>query len=232
MEPCARALPDATAAEGLARLAGLLRAAPLNLVAAGDRAHVHERHVDECAAIGRALVPLPAGRWLDLGTGGGLPGLVLALQHPGVRWVLLDATRRKMEAVREFARELGLRNVEVAVGRAEALARGPLRGSFDGVVSRAVARLVVLAELARGFLCPGGRLVAVKGPAWDQELAEAGAGLELLGYGQPTVAAVAGTARPTWLVTIPAIGPPPGAFPRRDGVPRARPLLGRPRRER
>src|SRR5687768_14548984 len=70
----------------LKQLADLIAASPHNLVAAGERAHVFERHVRECDALTRTMSP--AGRWMDLGTGGGLPGLVLALRYPGTEWVL------------------------------------------------------------------------------------------------------------------------------------------------
>ncbi|MDP8971126.1 MAG: class I SAM-dependent methyltransferase [Actinomycetota bacterium] len=180
-----------------------------------------------------AIEPLlgarPGSRWLDLGTGGGLPGLALAVIRPDVTWTLVDATAKKIESVRAFAAELGLENVTALAGRAETLAHRPeLRGRYGGVVSRAVAPLGVLAELARGFLVDQGVLLAVKGPRWSAELRDARAALEILGFVEPQAVEVPTTERPTWLVTMRAQGPVPPGFPRRDGVPRAKPL-GRPR---
>ncbi len=214
----------------LRRLAGLIADSPHNLVAAGERATVYERHVREALAVGAALSPAPGSRWLDLGTGGGLPGLVLAVRYPTVAWVLLDATRKKIAAVEAFAATLGLDNVAALHGRAETVAHEPAeRGSFDGVIARAVAPLVTLAELARGFLRADGVLAAVKGPAWREELAQARQALSLLRFADVHSSDVATVERPTWLVTMRAVGDPPAGYPRRDGMPRRHPL-GRPPR--
>src|SRR5688572_29940309 len=190
----------------LRRLATLISTSPHNLVAAGERAEVYDRHIRECDALAGILAP--SGRWLDLGTGAGLPGLVLALRHPDTEWVLADATRKKVEAVEAFARELGLQNVTAVHGRAEALAHDPRhRGSYQGVVSRAVAPLPSLAELCRGFLGADGLMVAVKGPRWREELDAASGALRTLHLGHVHTAELAGAARPTWVVTMRADGP-------------------------
>ena len=214
---------DPGAETTLRRLAGLIARSPHNLVSARERAAVFERHVAEAVAVAGALDPSPApgSRWMDLGTGGGLPGLVFAVLWPDVHWTLLDATAKKVEAVTGFAAELGLVNTRVVHGRAQELGhQSGWRGAFDGVAARAVAPLDVLVELARGFLRPGAVLAAVKGPAYAAELAAASPALRVLAYGRAQVVAVEGTARPTWLVTIPAVGPPPAAYPRRRGQPR------------
>ncbi len=212
----------------LRQLATLIASSPHNLVAAGERAAVYQRHVREAVAVGDALSPAPSSRWLDLGTGGGLPGLALAVCHPRVSWVLLDATRKKVLAVEAFAANLGLDNVTAVHGRAEVIAHElDARGQFDGVVARAVAPLGVLAELARGFLRPGGVLAAIKGPAWRQELAAVPSALKILRFAVVHGAELARVERPTWLVTMRAVGDPPAGYPRRDGLPRRDPL-GRP----
>ncbi|HWB71009.1 MAG TPA: hypothetical protein VG452_02245, partial [Egibacteraceae bacterium] len=95
------------------------------------------------------------------------------------------------------------------------------------VVSRGVGPLAVLVELARGFLDEGARLAAVKGPRWAQELEEARPAMRILGLGEARAVAVPTTVRPTWVVSMRAKGPIPAGFPRRDGLPRSKPL-GRP----
>lgn len=215
----------AAEAARLDRLAELIAGSPHNLVARADRAVVRSTHIEEGVALAGLLDAEPASRWLDLGTGGGLPGLVLAVVRPEVRWTLLDATRKKVAAVAAFAAELGLDNVHVVAGRAETMAREEhFRGAFDGVVTRALAPLAVAAELARGFLRPGGLLAVVKGPAWRAEVAAAGHALRLLRLDAPAAADIGDAARPAWLVTMRALGEAPRAYPRRDGVPRSRPL--------
>lgn len=203
-----------------ARLAELIASSPHGLVAAGERDELMTRHVPEARALARWLGQ-PTGRWMDLGTGGGLPGLVLADEGPGAEWVLVDARRKKAAEVERFAEVLGVR-CRVVAGRAEELAWQPeWRGVFAGVVARAVAPLSVLMELARGFLMPGGRLVAVKGRrAWEEVEAAEGA-LEPLGLSMGRVEPL--DAGETMVVEVYAVGAPPQGVPRRAGVPERRP---------
>jgi 16S rRNA (guanine527-N7)-methyltransferase len=109
------------------------------------------------------------GRFLDLGSGGGIPGLVLALAWPAARASLLDA-RAKACAVLEAARaDLRLESrLDVVGGRAEALARDPgHREQFDLVVARSFGPPAATAECAVGFLAPGGRLIVTEPPTSD-----------------------------------------------------------------
>ena len=165
------------------------------------------------------------GRWLDLGTGGGLPGIVAALCRPGSRWTLVDATTKKVAAVAEFVAALELDNAVPVAGRAEELARAPEhRAAYDGVATRALAPLRVLAELARGFLRDGGTLHAMKGPVWPEEAAAATAALRQLGLRIAHTERLDVPGRESWVVTMQAEGPPPPAFPRGNGIPAKFPL--------
>ncbi len=208
-------------------LARRIAESPHNLVARGERGDVRRRHVAEAVALVPHL-PLRAGQsWIDVGTGGGLPGLVLAVVIPEMRWTLLDATRKKVEAVRAFAAELGLDNVEAVAGRAEVAAHDPaFRERFDGAISRALASLPTVLELCRGFVPAGGLVAAVKGPRADEEVAASAAAQQALGLRLVHSAVISSTARPTRLVTMQALGPAPAAYPRREGRPRTHPLGG------
>jgi 16S rRNA (guanine527-N7)-methyltransferase len=209
----------------LAALARLIAESPHNLVSRADRDRIAAHHIPESMAVLEQLSVRPGQRWMDLGTGGGLPGLVLAVCRPDVHWTLMDATRKKVAAVAHFADSLGLSNVATATGRAEVLARdAAYRGAFDGVVARALAPLPVLVELARGFLRDDGILAAVKGPSWQDELAAARPALAPLSLEYLGATHVDSTARPTWVVRMRAVGPPPESWPRGDGVPRREPL--------
>ena len=209
----------------LATLARLIATSPHNLVSRSERASVLDVHIAEALAVAAELSPADGSRWLDLGTGGGLPGLVLALAFPNVSWALLDATEKKVVAVEQFARKLQLGNVECVAGRAEVLAHDRrYRGRFAGVVSRAVAPLPTLTELARGFLAPDGVLAAIKGPRWADELRAAGPAMRALRFAEAAGVVVDSAARPTWLVRMRAVGPPPAGFPRRTGIPKSQPL--------
>jgi 16S rRNA (guanine527-N7)-methyltransferase len=106
----------------------------------------------------------------DLGSGAGLPGLVLAIMLPDVRVILVEPMARRTIFLRECVAEIGLGNVEVCRARAEDLA-GQIQAGV--VTSRAVARLDRLAALASGLARPGGLVLAIKGSTAAEELAQA-----------------------------------------------------------
>lgn len=209
----------------LATLAELIASAPLNLVSREDRSRVLELHVAEAVAVTTALAPAEGSRCLDLGSGGGLPGLVMAVLRPDAHIACLDARAKKMRFVEGAAAALGLSNVAVLSGRAEALARrDDLRCSYDTVVSRAVARASVVAELARGFLRPGGMLSVVKGPRYGEELDGFRRVATPLRYGAVSVRSIPAAPRPTWVIESRASGRCPEWIPRTNGVPQRQPL--------
>lgn len=181
--------------------------------------------MEEAVALAAALPLRDPVRWIDVGTGGGLPGLPLAIVAPATHWTLVESVRKKADAVRQVAADLGLENVTVVAERAETLARDrEHRETYDGAISRALARLDVAAELSRGFVRSGGLVAAVKGPAWSEERPALEAVADRLGLTAIHGAEVPHTPRPTWLVTMRATGSAPERYPRRDGVPRAKPL--------
>lgn len=165
---------------------------------------------------------------LDLGSGGGVPGLVLAIARPNIRWVLVDSVRKKIDALHTFAAALGLRNVEVLAERAEILGRDPeRRDRADLVTARACASLPVLLEYALPLLRVDGRLVAWKGPIGDDELSAGGRAAGELGGGvpwvEPTGVEALGDHR---FVLVEKVRPTPARFPRRPGEAARRPLGG------
>jgi 16S rRNA (guanine527-N7)-methyltransferase len=134
------------------------------------------RHVLNCAAVAD-LVPRPS-TLIDLGSGAGLPGIVLALLLPDVQVTLLERMERRSLFLDECVQELGLRNAQVYRATAEEVA-GKL--TADVVTARAVAPLDRLAGLAAGLVRPGGLILAVKGAAAEEEVAEARPVLRRLG---------------------------------------------------
>jgi 16S rRNA (guanine527-N7)-methyltransferase len=171
------------------------------------------------------LVP-GGGARLDLGSGGGVPGLVLALARPRERWVLVESVRKKSDVLRGFVGALGLANVEVLAERAEVLGRDPAhRGRYAVVTARACAALPVLAEYALPLLAAGGTLVSWKGPIDDEELRAGAAAASVLGGGTPSVEesgfAELGDHR---FVLIAKESPTPDRYPRRPGQPARLPL--------
>ncbi len=174
------------------------------------------------------LLPPAAGiKVIDVGSGGGLPGLPLKLARPDIRLALLDATAKKAALLREFRDALGLENVDVIGGRAEAVAREPEhREAYDVALSRAVAPLAVLAELCLSFCKVGGVCLAQKKGDIAAELAAAQKAITLLGGQLREVRPVAldEFADGRCLVVVDKVSPTPPAYPRRAGMPKKRPL--------
>lgn len=169
-------LPDAQERQ-LAAFAAAVRASPHNLLSQRALEELEERHIAESVAFGRLLPP--DVRVLDLGTGGGFPGMVVAITRPDLAVTLLDATRKKVDFLQDFAAEAGV-SVTTLHGRAEELQREHA-GRFDVVTARAVAPLDRLVGWAVPFLRPGGQLHAIKGAKWREELQEALPSLRRLG---------------------------------------------------
>ena len=160
--------------------------------------------------------------FLDLGSGGGLPGLVLALEWPRAYAVLLDAMAKRTEFLRTACTRLGIsERVEVRCARAEDAGRDPaLRGRFDVVTARSFGPPAVTAECAAGLLRPGGELIVSEPPEDDGSRWPA-AGLAELGL--EVVQAPTPQRR---FVAMRLTGPTPDRYPRRVGVPGKRPLWG------
>ncbi|WKY44510.1 16S rRNA (guanine(527)-N(7))-methyltransferase RsmG [Eubacteriaceae bacterium ES2] len=119
---------------------------------------------------------------LDLGTGGGFPGIPLAIMLPGCQFMLLDSTRKKLNVVEEIAQSLELKNVQVMHGRAEELGHDQAyRQHFDLVVSRAVANLNSLSEYALPFVKVGGYFLSMKGKEYESELESGKKAIKKLG---------------------------------------------------
>jgi 16S rRNA (guanine527-N7)-methyltransferase len=178
-------------------------------------AHI-ERALDSVA-----LIPAGTRRALDLGSGGGLPGLPLALARPDIHWVLLDGSVTRCEFLREAVTKLGLADrVDVVAARAEVAGRRPeLRATFDLVIARSFGPPAVTAECASPFLRREGLLVVAEPPGGDPDRWPA-EGLDLLGL----VSARQVTEPSAFQVMVQA-SDCPDRYPRRTGVPAKRPLF-------
>lgn len=187
-----------------------------------------EDQLSHAAAFAEA-VPDPPVRALDLGAGGGLPGLVLAATvWPLTRWCLLDARARRTAFLVEAVERLGLTDqVEVVTIRAEEHGgRQDERGAYDLVVARSFAAPGVTAECAAPLLRPGGHLVVSEPPTSITDERWPPAALARLGFDPPQAVVVPGEARePTHLVRIPLASAAPERYPRRVGIPAKRPLF-------
>lgn len=201
-----------------------------NLTSDRDRDQVQARHVAESLALGRLLDAhglLPDGaRVLDLGAGGGLPGIPLRIAWPRIALTLLESVGKKCRFLEDLARDLPLETITVLEGRAEAYGHDPAhRGQYDLVVARAVAPLPILIEYALPFLRPGGRLAAVKGRAAPREIDASTTALgELNGRIQDALDFQPPDGMDQTVVIIEKLGSTPNRYPRRPGIPTKRPL--------
>ena len=207
----------------------------MNLIAGGTESDAMARHAGDSLALLPALEgALPAvfpatPCVLDVGSGAGLPGMILAIARPEWDFTLLDTLQKRCRFLEEAAEEIGLDNVAVRWGRAEDLAQEPLlREGFDLVTARAVADMATLAELCLPFARPGvGALVAAKGPEPEEEVAGAEAAIRTLGGAPAEVVPVdsfSGDGKRFTAVLVRKAEPTPDKYPRRAGLPNKRPL--------
>ena len=178
-----------------------------------------EPHIERALHTLRLLIP-GVGTAVDLGSGGGLPGLPLALATPAVRWLLLDGSVTRVRFLAEAVERLGLvGRVSTLAARAEEAGRGSLRGTYELVVARSFGPPAVTAECAAPLLAVGGRLIVAEPPGgsparWDP------AGLDRLG-----LVAVETVTEPSSFQVLEQARPCPETYPRRVGVPAKRPLF-------
>jgi 16S rRNA (guanine527-N7)-methyltransferase len=146
----------------------------MNLTAIDEPQAAWTRHALDALSLVPLLASVPPGASLiDIGSGGGLPGVPLAIARSDLRVTLVEATQKKAAFLGALGGTLGLANLSVHPERAERLNQGPLRGTFDVVTARAVARLSELVPLTLPFAKPGGLVLLIKGQQADVEVGEA-----------------------------------------------------------
>jgi 16S rRNA (guanine527-N7)-methyltransferase len=204
----------------------------INLTAITGYEEVQTKHFLDSLSVLAALRPedrVHLFRAIDIGTGAGLPGIPLKIVLPHIKLTLLEATTKKTKVLEHLIVILGLKDVEILAARAEDAAREILyREKFDLVLSRAVASLPTLAELALPFCAIGGRFIALKKGDISEEVSLSDKAIALLG-------GVLHEIKPLELeelldkralVVIDKIKPTPPGYPRRSGLPSKRPILG------
>ncbi len=165
---------------------------------------------------------------LDVGTGGGVPGVVLKLAQPDIQLTLLDATAKKIRWLQSLSQSMGF-SARFIVGRAEDEALLS-REHFDIVTARAVSRLNVLCEICLPFVTEGGMFLAMKGPEAEEELSQAARGIRLLGgrirplYYYDLPVRPDGLREQRAVVVVEKIKPTPPQYPRTWAKIRSSPL--------
>lgn len=193
----------------------------MNLTAIRDPGEAWMRHIFDSLTLLPMLADLPAGaRVADVGSGGGAPGIPLAIVLPDLRFTLIEATGKKAAFLREAGEALGLTNLEVVADRAETVGQGALRAQFDAVTARAVGPVRVLAELIVPLATVGGLAIMIKGQKAEEELADAKRALHSL---HARLAGVVPT--PTGrIVVLEKPRATPALYPRKPGEPKREPL--------
>jgi 16S rRNA (guanine527-N7)-methyltransferase len=165
-----------------------------------------------------------ATRVVDVGSGGGLPGLPLKIARPELHVSLVEADQAKAAFLVRACAALGLPDVEVLARRAEDVGQDPrYRESFDVAVARALAPMPVLVELCLPLVRVGGRLLAQK--TEHEDLNGARSAIDAMGGALNSIVAAPSPARGAGtVVVVDKIRPTPAAYPRRPGVPARKPL--------
>ncbi len=217
---------DADSRRKLATLGDLIREAQLNITGIKEPEDIERLHFLDSLSLLQIEAVASAERLADVGSGGGMPALVLAVAMPGALITAVESQRKKCDFITGAAKSLGLNNVRVCCVRAEEHARSDCREAYDIVTSRAIASLPVVAEYSVPLLRLGGSMVAMKGIVSDQERSQASLALGILGADGLEVIRLdpCPGVRDHLAYVAKKVRMTPSAYPRRPGMPRKRPL--------
>ena len=165
---------------------------------------------------------------IDVGTGAGFPGLPLKILCPSLKVTLLDSLNKRVKFLETVVSELGLSDIVCVHARAEEAARQKqYREKFDAVVSRAVARLPILAEYDLPFVRVGGFFAAMKGAKYEEEAEEAKKAVKLLGGGEPVLREIKlpELEDKRGIIYIRKEKKTPSVYPRKAGTPEKNPII-------
>lgn len=189
----------------------------MNLTAITGEKEVAQLHFLDCLAL-LTLDDFAHKTVIDIGSGAGFPGLPMKIAEPSIRLTLLDAQQKKVAFLEKLSKLLQITDIRCMHARAEEAALLPdMRDGFDFAVSRAVARLNVLAEMCLPFVKIGGAFIAMKSTDSDDEIKEAETAFNKLGaqLGQITDYVIPGTDVIHRAVIVSKVSPTPTGYPRR-----------------
>lgn len=168
-----------------------------------------------------------AKKIIDVGTGGGFPGIPLALAAPDKEFVLMDSLNKRIKIINQLCEEIGITNVTAVHARAEELAKNKAhRQKYDLCVSRAVANLSTLSEYCLPFIKQGGWFLSYKGPDTDKELSDAKKAIKILGgqIDREELASLKSSGLEHKIIFIKKVKDTPAKYPRKAGTPSKDPL--------
>lgn len=199
----------------------------MNLSSFNDTETIWKKHIFDSLLIGSYPALINAKHIIDIGTGGGFPGLPLAVIFPEKKFTLVDSTQKKITAVMDIAHKLHLKNVEAVCERIEILARkNTFREQFDVVTERALAKFSTMLEYTLPFLRIGGTLFAYQTPATKKDLEEKKNVLTTLGGSVKNILHenLPNSAGERAIFVIEKVKKTPQEFPRQTGIPKKHPL--------
>ncbi len=162
---------------------------------------------------------------IDVGTGGGFPGIPLKVFYENSKVTLLDSVNKKLNVIKEITSKNGIKNLEFVHGRAEEIGKkDEYREKYNLVVSRAVANLTTLVEYLIPFCDIGQKVVCMKGPGAEEELIEAKKAITLLGGEIENILSFKIADEDRWLIIIKKIKKTSNQYPRENGIPLRKPL--------
>jgi len=201
----------------------------MDLTADTEEDEILDRHfIDSLTVLRTGLLPA-SGNLVDVGTGAGFPGLVLAMACPELRVTLMDAQQKRLRFLDAVLQETGTGNASTLHARAEDAARNPLfREGFDVAAARALAPLNVLSEYLLPFVRVNGLALCWKGPSLADELDAGRRAAHLLGgrLEMPVQCTVCGREWDHRILPVRKIQKTAFAYPRKAGIPKAKPLGG------
>lgn len=199
----------------------------INITSITDDIEIDQKHFLD------SLTPLTTNLFngkkkiIDIGTGGGFPGIPLKISNPELDVLLLDSLNKRIIFLNEVINELGLKNIEALHGRAEELSiRTTYREQYDICISRAVAQLNTLSEYCLPFVKVGGYFISMKGPDVEEELEASKKAINLLGARliETRHVKIPESDILHSLIIIEKIAETPTKYPRGGGKPRKNPL--------
>jgi len=193
----------------------------INVTAIKDPEDFYQKNILDSIEITKLSEYQAAKQIMDMGTGGGFPGLPLAIESPDKDFLLVDCIGKKLKVVEDVANKLGLKNVKTLHARAEDLSK---KTKFDLVVSRAVANLSTLSEYCLPFVKMGGCFIAYKTADAMEEIENAKKAIEVLGGQIQRIEKYDEIDNGHIFVVIKKIKETPALYPRKAGEPGKKPI--------